>query len=488
MTQEAREADVSVKLNIGAVRWSGIASLVRSFVALLQLFLLIRILGPESYGTVALTGLVVGYVLLLGDLGVNAALIQRAHVDDSFRSANFWVGLFTNTVLAGMLWALSHPIGEFFRDGDLAEPVMLVAIAFWVSSLGAQHKAWAEKNFLFGRILIIEASAAVVGASVAVSTALAGFGAMSFAFGMLASSGLSSALAWTIVSPGWRPGGRFPLGYLKDSLAFGGKLVSLRSLSHLIVSADSLYSGRFLPATELGLYMGVRNIVLQAQSMVNPAITRVGFPAVAAVKYDRNKIKAVYLQSLNFAASLNAPVVAFFFFGQAFGATLLGQQWEGTGEIFKIMALWLAVTSTLNIGAILVMGSGQLLRAILWSLLRLALLAGAFYWSGVSTSSGIATLMTAMSVLFIVPAWLIIARPIAGVTFTEFVTTSLRPFILGAVSFFVVSTLLPFEVDGIVALFAKAFTAVTIYLLLSYQFNGAFLLDLRNLLSRGGKS
>ena len=489
MTQDAREADASAKLNIGAVRWSGIASLVRSFVALLQLFLLIRILGPESYGTVALTGLVVGYVLLLGDLGVNAALIQRTHVDESFRSANFWVGLFTNTVLAAMLWALSHPIGEFFRDGDLAEPVMLVAIAFWVSSLGAQHKAWAEKNFLFGRILIIEASAAVVGASVAISTALAGFGAMSFAFGMLASSGLSSCLAWTIVSPGWRPGGRFPLAYIKDSLTFGGKLVSLRSLSHLIVSADSLYAGRFLAATELGLYMGVRNIVLQAQSMVNPAITRVGFPAVAAVKYDRGKIKAVYLQSLNFAASLNAPVVAFFFFfGQAFGATLLGPQWEGTGEIFKIMALWLAVSSTLNIGAILVMGSGQLLRAILWALLRLTLLGGAFFWSGVSTSTGIATLMTVMAALFIVPAWLIIARPIAGVTFAEFVTTSLRPFILGAASFFVVSILPPVAADGIVVLFAKAFIAVFSYLLLSYQFNGAFLLDLRNLLSRGGKS
>ena len=178
----------------------------------------------------------------------------------------------------------------------------------------------------------------------------------------------------------------------------------------------------------------------------------------------------------------------FFFFGQAFGATLLGPQWEGTGEIFKIMALWLAVSSTLNIGAILVMGSGQLLRAILWALLRLTLLGGAFFWSGVSTSTGIATLMTVMAALFIVPAWLIIARPIAGVTFAEFVTTSLRPFILGAASFFVVSILPPVAADGIVVLFAKAFIAVFSYLLLSYQFNGAFLLDLRNLLSRGGKS
>src|SRR5680860_798885 len=74
-----------------------------------------------------------------------------------------------------------------------------------------------------------------------------------------------------------------------------------------------------LAASALGLYSLLRQIVFQIQGLVNPIITRVGFPLIAQLQAAIPKVRAIYLKTLNMTAATNAPL----YVGMAFFAPVL---------------------------------------------------------------------------------------------------------------------------------------------------------------------
>jgi O-antigen/teichoic acid export membrane protein len=61
---------------ITSLLWQGAASLVGQVISWLVTLLVIRILSPADYGLVAMAGISIGFLMLVGDLGVGAVVVQ----------------------------------------------------------------------------------------------------------------------------------------------------------------------------------------------------------------------------------------------------------------------------------------------------------------------------------------------------------------------------------------------------------------------------
>ena len=75
------------------IRWTTFSMLLVSSIELMRLVVLGRILGPEAFGLLAMMLVVVGFVQLLSQMGLNEAIVQRPGPTHSELSSLYWLNI-----------------------------------------------------------------------------------------------------------------------------------------------------------------------------------------------------------------------------------------------------------------------------------------------------------------------------------------------------------------------------------------------------------
>ena len=86
--------------SFAAVRWTTFDALGKALLTIAALAVLARILAPEDYGLMAIVTVILGFAGLFGDLGINAAFVQRQDVTDEQRASLFWLNVLVSITLA----------------------------------------------------------------------------------------------------------------------------------------------------------------------------------------------------------------------------------------------------------------------------------------------------------------------------------------------------------------------------------------------------
>lgn len=412
-----------------AVRWTSASAIFKGLLQIIQLAVLARLLTPEDFGLMAMVMVVLGFATLLADLGLNSAYIQRQEVSHSQRSSLFWANLGMSASLMLLLIAFSPLLANFFGDERLTPLLMLSATIFTLNALGQQIRANAEKTLDFKPLVLTEISAASLGFIIAIGCAWLGFGVYALVYGSITTAFLSSLLAWLFINKGWHPKFYCSLHDVKSFLGFGGAVVGNNIVNQFNASMDILIGGRLLGATQLGLYSLPRNLVLQIQSLINPIITRVGFPLIAQIQHDIPKVRSVYLQTINLTASVNAPIyLGFAFFVPEVVQVLFGgNNWTGSVELLRLLAIWGLFRSLGNPVGSLLLGMGRADLSLKWNIGLLFLVFPVLWLGSQWEVTGMAWAMLIFQVAMFIPGWLILVKPLCGATLVEYSKAAFSP-------------------------------------------------------------
>lgn len=411
-----------------AVRWTSIAAIVRGILQIIQLTIFTRLLTPEDFGVMSIVLVILSFIALFSDLGLTSAYIQNQKVTQSQRSNLFWLNIGTSLLLMLILIVLSPTIADFFDNERLAPLLMLSSITFLFTALGQQIKANAEKTLNFKPLAIIEISAAVAGFLTAIFFALAGLGVFSLVYGSICGTLTFSLLAWKFISKGWHPQLRFSFSEMKCYLVFGGSIMVNGIVNQLNMSIDLLIGGRLLSATQLGLFSVPRNLILQIQFMINPIITRVGFPLISQIQYDIPKVRSVYLQTLNMTASANAPIyLGFAFFAPEIVYIMFGNKWSDSIDILRVLSVWGLFRSFSNPAGSLLMGMGHANLALKWNICLLFLIFPALWFGSLWGVTGMTWSMLGLAIILFIPGWYILINPLCEVTLAEYLRSIFKP-------------------------------------------------------------
>ncbi|MFT6955607.1 MAG: O-antigen/teichoic acid export membrane protein [Halieaceae bacterium] len=298
-----------------AVRWTSAAAGARALMQLAQLAVLARLLAPSDCGLMAIVTVVPGFANMFADMGVNRAYIQRQNVTELERSSFFRLTVGTSAVLSLLVLAFSSTLAYWFGDERLTPLLMLAAFTLVINALGQQIRINAEKALHFRPLVLSEIVATLLGFTAAITAAWAGWGVYALLAGSMISALGGTFLAWVFLADGWRPRWQFRLAEVRSYLGFGSSLVANDLVNEFNRNIDLVLGGRIVDTAALGLYSLPRQIVFQIQGMVNPIVTRPGFPLMAKVQTDVTSVREIYLKSLNMVASTNAPLyvgLAFF--------------------------------------------------------------------------------------------------------------------------------------------------------------------------------
>ncbi len=455
-----------------AVRWTTTAAVARTLLQVAQVAVLARLLAPEDYGLMAMVGVVLSFANLFADLGLNSAYVQNQDVTSEERSSLFWLNLAMSIGLTLTVIATSPLLAWFFGDARLTPLLMLSTATFVIGAAGQQVRMTAEKKMHFRPVVITEITAAILGFVIAVVAALFGFKVYSLIFGSIMTALAGTLLAWAVIAQGWRPYWRFRFADVKPYFGFGGAVVADAILNNIHRSIDLLLGGRLLGVSQIGLYSVPRNLILQLQFMVNPIITRVGFPLIAQVQNDIPRVRLIYLNTLNMTASTNAPLYAgIAFFAPEVVYMLFGSKWTGSVDLLRILAIWGFFRSTMNPVGSLLMGMGCANLSMKWNFATL-FISFPVLWAGSHFGAeGLTWALLSLSLVMFIPGWYILVRPLCHASLFEYSSAALKPMLIAVAAVTSAYWLTQQIGPPMLRLTAGAALAAPFYWVISYKIN-----------------
>jgi O-antigen/teichoic acid export membrane protein len=295
--------------------------------------LLARMILPRGHG---LFDLAYGIVLIAGifrDLGLPYQLVRDER--RPFGAVLLWIA--GAGALLSALLAIGAPL---FSGLDVDLPAVLRVYAVWIflDGLAVVPRVFFESQLEVPKLVLPEIVRGSVMAGVSIGLAALHFGVWSLVGGQLAAAVVFAALLW------WRAWGRMPLDL--NARLLPDLIRSSLFLFFIALAALPMpYVARFVIEGTLGsvalvaFYGKARDWGFRLQELVQPAVSRVLYPALVGYRGERDRFFGAYhIGTLSILAlETLAAYVLFFNARVILVRILIGPNWEPAVPLLQIL-------------------------------------------------------------------------------------------------------------------------------------------------------
>ncbi|MGI9335312.1 MAG: lipopolysaccharide biosynthesis protein, partial [Gammaproteobacteria bacterium] len=384
----------------GGVTTLGTQALVVA-IGLLGTAVLARLLTPRDFGLVAMVGAVRELMRVFTEMGLPAAIVQRAQINHAQISTLFWINQSLGVGFGILLAVLAAPVAWFYGDARLEAITIVIAFGIPLGVAGAQHLALLRRQMRFGALAATRVAAAATSTAVAIVLAFAGFNYWALVAMQLSRSSVMSAGAWWLCD--WRPGRPARGSGIGQMLRFGGNLTGVRLTNFVRRNLDKILIGKFVDASTLGLYTKAANVLQMPMRNFNVPLSAVAVPALSRLADEPQRYRSFYRKSVQFPMLVGLPIVAFAFLAtQELVLIVLGSQWTGAVPLFRALlpAALIATTSVTTTWVFVSLGhTGRHLRnALLVNTLTVIGISVGLAWGALGVALAISVVQCAVRI------------------------------------------------------------------------------------------
>lgn len=298
---------------------------------------LVRLLSPQDYGLAGMALLFQGIVVMVADLSMGAALIQRREITEADRSTVFWCTAAVGGLLTAGGIALSGPLADFYNQPAVRPLFAVLSTSFVLTALQVTPQALLDREMQFRLIYLRLGVSSIIGSMTALAAGFLGTGAWALIFGQVATSASGLLFIWASCS--WRPRFLFSWNSLKDLGGYGIRLCGANLLSYTTANVDNLMVGRFLGSAALGIYSVAFNLMFLPISRVITPVQLALFPAFARWQDEHGEIANLWLRLLRVVGAGFLPaMLGFVVVAPDFVNVVLGRKWQSAAPVLQLLA------------------------------------------------------------------------------------------------------------------------------------------------------
>lgn len=342
------------------MRWRAMQLAGVQAVYFVRLIVLARLLAPDAFGLVAIAMVSIGVIARITELGMIPALVQRTTATREEHDAAWTVGLLRALTIALVLTAFARPVAALFGEPSAAPIIQALAWRPVIEAAASIGIVSVTRAMQFRRLAMIAVPAAIVDLAVAIATARF-LGVWALVAGSLAGSSATLVLSYILAPHAPRTSLRFDA--IRPLIHYG-RWVLVTGVTALVGSTLSqLAISRIEGAAALGLYFLAWRVAFLPIDAVSGVVSSVAFPMFARMREDVRGTAATFRTLLTGEAVVLVPGYALIIVLAPSLETVLGERWEGTAPVVRILSI-AAVTGILGelIGPLL-MGRGRADRA-----------------------------------------------------------------------------------------------------------------------------
>lgn len=294
------------KVAKGAV-WTLLEKMSGQIVQFVVGMILARLLTPNDYGTVALTGIFFAVAGVLVDSGFGGALIQKKDADELDYNSVFYLNLVLSLVAYAALFFAAPWIADFYKTPVLKNIVRVSAVCFIFNAINAIQGAELTKKMLFHLSFRISLITCLTSAVCGVTLAFMGFGVWALVWATLISGFVGVIARWLIIA--WRPRLMFSFERLKPLFSYGWKMAVSSLIDSVFVNLTGLLIGKFYTKADLAYVNKGRALPQLAMNEVDATLGRVTFPALVLLQDDKMKLRESMRRMMRCSTFLVFPLM-----------------------------------------------------------------------------------------------------------------------------------------------------------------------------------
>ena len=268
------------------------------------------LLSPELFGIAALANILIHGLLMLSDLGIGAAIVQRPGGErEAFLRTSFTLQAARGAVLTLAAIALAVPAARFYGEPRLAWVVPIAAAGLLASGFTSTAVHRLTRHLMLGRLALLETGTQVVAIGGMIAWASVSPGVLALVVPPTLAVVLKAAVSHLLVNDR-----RDRFGWDREAAAnlvnFSRWILVSTILGFATTQADRLIFGKLIPLELLGVY-GIAAMLAQVpRQLVLKLGQDVIFPALSRVEAERGKFADAVSRTRRPVAVLGGLLVA----------------------------------------------------------------------------------------------------------------------------------------------------------------------------------
>lgn len=293
--------------------WLGSASVAEQAARFVRNLILVRLLAPAAFGTVAIvmsTGLV---LQAFTEVGVREALVQNpGGAEPKFVNATWWMMFGRALFLCSTLFLMAPWVASFYRNPELT-PLLRVAVSGLLLEGAMSARAYvAIKDMKFSRWALISNGGGILGIVITLGLSIFIRDVWALVVGITSESAARCILSYVICP--WLPSLRVDKESLRKLFNYSKGVLGLPFLTLIFMRTDVFVLGKLLSPAQLGLYtMGIA-IAQVPIIFVSNLLYQVSLAALSQIQQDKARTNRVVLKVTSMVGTLGMPALAFVYF------------------------------------------------------------------------------------------------------------------------------------------------------------------------------
>jgi len=456
------------KLVLDGVLWSGFQMVVSQSFSFLIKLILAKILFPDDFGLVGMAIVFTGFIQVVNDLGIGAALIQRK--EKSLRSEHFdtafWTGLIWATILYLIMCLVIGPFASiFYNEPILKELIPVLSLGILASPVNLVHKSQLTRLMNFKKIAIIENISSIFSGLISLLLAFLGAGIWSLIFNSIVV--IIAAIPLYFNATGWKPRLIWERKAFKDIFSFGIFTTGTNIINYIFNNVDFLLIGKLLNANILGVYSLAFMLTDTFKNRLSAVMSKVMYPVYANSQDNMASVKKVYIKVVEYNCILVYPFMLYFILmGKSFILFVYGEIWADAILPLQILSGAVMIQILVYSNTVLFRGVGkadfELKLQLVKSLIYVPILLYGIYFYGILGAAWATLINRVIAVVITNYALRAINIKIDISSFIEMITPSILAALTSSVVVFMCKYLFMFHfIFTSIILFCSYF--VTVY-------------------------
>lgn len=319
-----------------SMAWSLAEKVATTLLQLGVSLVLLSLIGPESYNELALLTALSVVALVLADSGFSQILIRKPHPSESDYKSVFVFNMLASAALYLLIVGVAPVVADYYGQHDFARVAPVFFLLLPLSAAASVHQAIFAREFRFALLSKITFAASAVSGAAAVAMAVAGFGLWSIVAQRVLHVAVRSGAMWWW--SGWRPSAPFSARALREMAPNSLRLMASDLISAVYTKLPQLFIGRMYAGTNtLAYYDQAQKLKDSPVASMVAAVQSVTYPALSKIACDREKFAESYRQIIMVVAYVMFPVML----GMSVVAddlfALLGEKWMPTVPYFEVI-------------------------------------------------------------------------------------------------------------------------------------------------------
>lgn len=339
------------------ISWVVTLRILTRAISFLKTVILARILVPAQFGSYGIALLVVGFLEVMTETGVNVILIQEKNTYRYINSA--WIVSIARGIFIALLIVASTPfISGFFNSPDSSILLYLISFVPLLRGFINPSVVKFQKELRFHTEFWYRLIVFIVDGFVAVIATVITQHPIGIIIGLISGVFVEVILSFLIVKP--TPSFIIHREYIMKIIHRGKWVTASGIFNYLFHNIDKIVVGRLLGTSSLGIYQMAYSFSMLLITEISDVFSRVTFPVYAKIADDKKRLRKAFMKATVvislLAFSLGATL---YLFSKEIVLFVLGEKWVAAASILPILAMFGVVRAVSGSSSALFLAIGK---------------------------------------------------------------------------------------------------------------------------------